>query len=77
MRWFWLLLTLIPAPLFADWRVVEHQPAEAGNGIPFRLKVTDDTQTAELLLTIFRPADFSFRVISNASQRYSSVEDAI
>ena len=44
--------------------------------MPFRLKVTDGSKTADLLLIVGHPNAFTFRVISNDDGRYGSVEDA-
>jgi exopolysaccharide biosynthesis protein len=76
MRWFYALLFLLPASLFAEWRVLDRQPSEAGDGVPFRVKVTDGSSTANLILIVFRPSSFALRVISNNEWRYPSVADA-
>jgi Phosphodiester glycosidase len=69
-------LCFLPASLFAEWRVVDRQPSEPGNGVPFRVKVTDGSATANLLLTVFHPNTFALRVISNEEWRYGSVSNA-
>jgi exopolysaccharide biosynthesis protein len=75
MRWICALLCFLPGTLFAEWRVLDRQPAEPGDGVPFRLKVTDGSKTAELLLIAAHPSAFAFRVVSNDEGRYGSVED--
>jgi uncharacterized protein YigE (DUF2233 family) len=75
MRWFCAFLFLLPASLFAEWRVVERQPAEPGDGIPFRVKVADGDKTANLWLITFHPNEFTIRVVSNDEGRYGSVGD--
>jgi exopolysaccharide biosynthesis protein len=62
--------------LFAEWRVLERQPSEPGDGVPFRVKVTDGAATANLLLIVFHPNTFAIRVVSNDEGRYGSVSDA-
>jgi exopolysaccharide biosynthesis protein len=76
MRWICACLCFLPATLLAEWRVLDRQPAEPAEGAPFRLKVTDGSKTAELLLIVARSNAFSFRVVSNDDGRYGSVEDA-
>jgi exopolysaccharide biosynthesis protein len=75
MRWIYALLCLFPGTLFAEWRVLDRQPAEPGDGVPFRLKVMDGSKTAELLLIAAHPNLFTFRVVSNDEGRYGSVEE--
>ena len=70
------LLCFLPASLFAEWRVLERQPPEPGDGIPFRVKVTDGSSTANLILIVFHPGTFALRVVSNNEWRYPSVADA-
>jgi len=69
-------LCFLPASLFAEWHVLDRQPTEAGDGVPFRVKVTDGTATANLHLIIFHPNAFAIRVVSNEQSRYGSVSDA-
>ena len=69
-------LCFLPASLFAEWRVLERQPSEPGDGVPFRVKVTDGAATANLLLIVFHPDTFAIRVVSNDEGRYRSVSDA-
>src|SRR5258708_19960796 len=76
MRWICALLCFLPGTLLAEWRVLDRQQAEPGDGEPFRLKVTDGSKTAELLLIAAHPSAFTFRVVSNDEGRYGSVEDA-
>ena len=76
MGWICALLCFLPGALFAEWRVLDRQPAEPGDGVPFRLKVTDGGKTAELLLIAAHQSAFTFRVVSNDEGRYGSVEDA-
>jgi exopolysaccharide biosynthesis protein len=76
MRWICALLCFLPGTLFAEWRVLDRQPAEPGDGVPFRLKVADGGKTAELQLIAAHLDAFTFRVISNDEGRYGSVEDA-
>ena len=70
------LLCFLPASLLAEWRVVDRQPSEPGNGVPFRVKVTDGVSTANLILIAFHPGTFGIRVVSNEGWRYGSVADA-
>jgi exopolysaccharide biosynthesis protein len=76
MRWMLAFLCLLPASLFARWRVLDRQPSEAADGAPLRLKVTNDVTTGELLLIIFHPSRFTIRVVSAEDGRYRSVADA-
>ena len=76
MRWICTLLCFLPGTLVAEWRVLERQPGETRDGVPFRLNVTDGSKTAELLLTAAHLNAFTFRVVSNNEGRYGSVEDA-
>jgi exopolysaccharide biosynthesis protein len=69
-------LCFLPATLFAEWRVLDRQPSEPADGVPFRLKVTNDATTANLLLIVFHPNRFAIRVVSNEEGRYGSVADA-
>jgi exopolysaccharide biosynthesis protein len=69
-------LCFLPATLFAEWRVLGRQSAEPEDGVPLRLKVTNDVTTAELLLITFHPNRFTIRVVSNEEGRYRSVSDA-
>jgi exopolysaccharide biosynthesis protein len=69
-------LCFLPASLFAEWRVLERQPSEPEDGVPFRVKVTDGAATANLLLIVFHPNTFAIRVVSNDEGRYGSVSDA-
>src|SRR5260370_11572835 len=75
MRRICVLLCFLPGTLFAEWRVLDRQPADTGDGVPFRLKVTDGSKTAELLLIAAHPSAFTFRVVANDEGRYDSVED--
>jgi exopolysaccharide biosynthesis protein len=70
------LLCFLPTTLFGEWRVLDRQPSEPVDGVPFGLKLTDDATTANLLLIIFHPDRFTFRVVSNEEGRYGSVSDA-
>jgi hypothetical protein len=76
MRWFCAFLCFLPASLFAEWRVLERQPAEAGDGVPFRVKVTNGYKTANLILVAFHPNNFAVRVVANEKSHYGSVGDA-
>jgi len=76
MRWFCALLCFLPASLFAEWRVLDGQPSEPGDGVPFRVKVTDGAGNANLILIVFHPNAFGIRVVSNDGWRYASVADA-
>ena len=76
IRWFWAFLCFLPASLFAEWHVIDRQPSEAGDGVTFRVKVTDDSKTANLILIAFHPNTFAMRVVSNEEGRYGSVSDA-
>ena len=67
---------LLPASLFAEWRIVDRQTSEPGDGVPFRVKVTDGAATANLILIVFHPNKFGIRVVSNDEWRYSSVAAA-
>jgi exopolysaccharide biosynthesis protein len=69
-------LCLLPATLFAQWRVLDRQPSEVADGVPLRLKVTNDATSANLLLIIFHPDRFTIRVASDEDGRYGSVADA-
>jgi exopolysaccharide biosynthesis protein len=69
-------LCLLPATLFAEWRVLDREPSEPADGVPFRLKVSNDVTTANLLLIVFHPARFTIRVVNNDEGRYGSVADA-
>ena len=71
-----LLCLLLPASLFAEWRVLERQPSEPGDGVPSRVKVTDGSSTANLILIVFHPSAFGLRVVNNDGWRYPSVADA-
>src|SRR5262249_58985084 len=71
-----LLCFLLPASLFAEWRVLERQPSEPGDGVPSRVKVTDGSSTANLILIVFHPSAFGLRVVNNDGWRYPSVADA-
>ena len=73
MRWFCALLCFLPASLFAEWRVLDGQPSEPGDGVPFRVKVTDGAGNANLILIVFHPNAFGIRVVSNDGWRYASV----
>jgi exopolysaccharide biosynthesis protein len=75
MRWLCFFLFLIPTSVLAEWRVIERQPAEPGEGTPFRLRVTDGSQTAELWLIVFRPSEFIVKIVGS-SEQYSSVAEA-
>ena len=70
------LLCFLPASLFAEWRVIDRPPSEPGDGVPFRVKVTDGASTANLILIAFHPNTFGIRVVSNEGWRYGSVADA-
>ena len=76
MRWFCALLCFLPASLLAEWRILDQQPSEPGEGVPFRVKVTDGAATANLILIVFHPNTFGIRVVSNNEWRYPSVADA-
>src|SRR6201992_4087942 len=67
---------LLPASLYAEWRVLDPQASEPGDGVPFRMKVTDGAATANLILIVFHPNTFGIRVVSNSEWRYPSVEAA-
>lgn len=69
-------LCFLPATLFAQWRVLDRQPSEPEDGVPFKLRVTNDAATANLLLITFHPNRFTIRVVSNQEGRYGSVADA-
>ena len=69
-------LCFLPTSLFAGWHVLDRQPSEPGDGIPFRVKITDGTATANLILFVFHPNAFAFRVVNNDEWRYGSVSDA-
>ena len=69
-------LCFLPTSLFAGWHVVDRQPPEPGDGLPFRVKVTDGAATANLILFVFHPNAFAFRVVDNDEWRYGSVSDA-
>jgi exopolysaccharide biosynthesis protein len=69
-------LCFLPASLFAEWHVLDRQPSEPGDGVPFKVKVTDGAATANLLLVVFHPNTFALRVVSNDEGRYGSVSDA-
>jgi exopolysaccharide biosynthesis protein len=71
-----VLLCFLPASLLAEWHVVDRRPSEAGDGVPFRVKVTDGAATANLILIVFHPNTFTIRVVSNDGWRYGSVADA-
>jgi len=67
---------LLPASLFAEWRILDQQTSEPGDGVPFRVKVTDGAATANLILIVFHPNTFGLRVVSNNEWRYPSVAAA-
>ena len=67
---------LLPASLFAEWRILDQQTPEPGDGVPFRVKVTDGAATANLILIVFHPNTFGLRVVSNNEWRYPSVAAA-
>jgi exopolysaccharide biosynthesis protein len=69
-------LCFLPGTLLAEWRVLERQPSESGDGVPFRVKVTDGSRIANLILIVFHPNTFAMRVVSNEQGRYESVSDA-
>jgi hypothetical protein len=75
-RWFCAFLLFLPASLFAEWRILDRQPPEVTDGVPFRVRVADNAKTANLILIAFHPNDFTIRVVSNDEGRYASVEDA-
>jgi exopolysaccharide biosynthesis protein len=75
MRWLCLFLFLVPASVLAEWRVVDRQPAEPGEGVPFTLRVTNGSQAADLWLIVFRPSEFIVKIVGN-SEQYSSVQEA-
>jgi exopolysaccharide biosynthesis protein len=70
------LLCFFPASLLAEWRVVDRQPSDPGDGVPFRVKVTDGAATANLILIVFHPNTSAIRVVSNDGWRYGSVASA-
>jgi exopolysaccharide biosynthesis protein len=70
------LLCFLPVTLLADWQVVERQPSAPGDGVPFKITVSDGSQTATLLLTAFNPNNFALRVVSDDQGGYGSVSDA-
>ena len=76
LRIFLAFACFLPASALAEWRVVDRQPSEAGDGVPFRVKVTDGAATANLLLIVFHPNTFAIRVVSNDQGEYGSVSDA-
>jgi exopolysaccharide biosynthesis protein len=76
MRTLLALLCFLPATLFAEWHVIDRQPSEPGDGVPFKLKVSDGSQTANLLFIAFDPKNFALRVVSDDQGRYGSVSDA-
>jgi exopolysaccharide biosynthesis protein len=75
MRWFCALLCFLPANLLAEWRILDRQPAEPGDGVPFRMKVTDGATTSNLILIFFHPNTFGIHVVNNDEWRYPSVAD--
>jgi exopolysaccharide biosynthesis protein len=75
MRWLCFFLFLAPTSLLAEWRVIDRQPAEPGEGVPFRLRATDGSRVADLWLIVFRPAEFAVKVVISGEQ-YSSVSEA-
>src|SRR5215469_1563944 len=76
MRWFCAFLCFLPGSLFAEWSVLERQPAEPGDGVPFRVKVTNGNKTANLILVAFHPNNFAVWVVANEESHYGSVGDA-
>ena len=69
-------LCFLPTSLFAEWRLLERQPSEPEDGVPFRVRVTDGAATANLILIVFHPNTFAIRVVSNDNGRYGAVSDA-
>jgi exopolysaccharide biosynthesis protein len=76
MRWFCAFLCFLPATLFAGWHILDRQPSEPGDGVPFRVKVSDGSANANLVLIVFNPNNFALRVVSDDQGRYGSVSDA-
>jgi exopolysaccharide biosynthesis protein len=75
MGWFCALFCLLPTSLLAEWRILDRQPTEPGDGAPFRVKVTDGATTANLILIVYHPNTFGIRVVNNDGWHYASVAD--
>jgi len=72
-----LLVLLFPTVALAEWKVSERQESKADSLRVFLLTVRNGATEAKIHAVAGQAAELRFRVLSNASRKFSSVQEAV
>jgi uncharacterized protein YigE (DUF2233 family) len=73
----WLLVLLLPTVALAEWKVTDRQESKSDSLRVFLVTVRNGSSEAKIHAVAGRPAELRFRVLSNASRKFSSVREAV